>query len=99
FSLFFLNNIERIISKRGRRRKLEIIVADLSIVDQIFIHFNSHDVTVKNFHLEKDQSDGSDGAVIIIADISIGKDTVLNDVCYDLLEIDQIKQVKEVEQV
>jgi len=99
FSLFFLNNIERIISKRGRRRKLEIIVTDLSIVDQIFIHFNSHDVTVRNFHLEKDQSDGSDGAVIIIADISIGKDTVLNDVCYDLLEIDQIKQVKEVEQV
>lgn len=93
FSLFFLNNIERMIARKGRRHDIEIIVTDVSIIDQIFTQFNSHDVTVKDFQLKKDELTDM---VVILTDVGLGKSTVLENVYSDLLKIKAVKQAREV---
>ncbi|WP_440897231.1 hypothetical protein ACS127_04450 [Amphibacillus sp. Q70] len=90
-SLVFLNNVE----KREYRRNLKITVTEISIVDQIFSQFHSRNIVVKDIHFKKEQSN----SMIIISNVLAGKSTIMKDVYYDLLKIEQLKQIKEVKQV
>lgn len=94
-SLVFLNNVEKIIGKREYRRNFKIIVTDISVVDQIFSRFQLHNIVVKDVHFEKEQDNG----MTIISNVLVGRHTIIKDVYYDLLKIEQVKQVEETEQV
>ena len=95
FSLFFLNNVEKLINKKENRKNLVLTVTEVEQINQIFSQFNTYDVTVRSIDFEKkDQAD-----IVIIFDVLIGNNTVINDLYHALLSIDQVKQVKDMEVV
>lgn len=93
FSLFFLNNVEKWIRKKDERKYLTITTTTISVLDQVFTRFYEHDVSVKNMSYEKNDED----KMIIQADVILGKNTVIDDVFYELLKIAEVIQVKDQE--
>ncbi|MBM7542889.1 putative Mg2+ transporter-C (MgtC) family protein [Amphibacillus cookii] len=91
-SLVFLNNFERYISKRELRVKLEILMHNFHELDAIFSIYNHFNVIVKNINVDN----GNEQDTKILTDIQIGKNTNINDLYYELLQLDQVKQVKEI---
>ena len=53
FSLFFLNNVEKLINKKDNRNYLLITVTNIKVIDRIFSQFNDHNVEVSNINFEK----------------------------------------------
>ncbi|WP_017473701.1 MgtC/SapB family protein [Amphibacillus jilinensis] len=91
-SLVFLNNFERYISKRELRVKLEISMYDFQELDAIFTIYNHFNVIVKNINVDNENEQDTK----LKTDVQIGKNTNINDLYYELLQLEQVKQVKEV---
>lgn len=91
FSLFFLNNAEKIINKKDDRNHLLITITDIDVINQIFACFQDHNVEVNNINFEKIKQEDT----VISIELLISKNTVINDLYHDLLKIDQVKQVQD----
>ena len=91
FSLFFLNNVEKIINKKDDRNHLLITITDIDVINQIFACFQDHNVEVNNINFEKIKQEDT----VISIELLISKNTVINDLYHDLLKIDQVKQVQD----
>ena len=91
FSLFFLNNVEKIINKKDNRNHVLITVTDIDRINHIFSIFKAHDVEVNHINFEKNNQEFT----VITVDLLITKNTVINNLYQDLLKIDQVKQVQD----
>ncbi|HHU19920.1 MAG TPA: MgtC/SapB family protein [Bacilli bacterium] len=90
FSLFFLNNVEKLINKKDNRNYLLITVTNIKVIDRIFSQFNDHNVEVSNINFEKTNQDDT----VITLDLLPGKTTVIDQLYHDLLAIEHVKQVR-----
>ncbi len=91
FSLFFLNNIEKLINKKDNRNHLLITITDIDVISQIFACFQDHNVEVNNINFEKIKQEDT----LISIELLISKNTVINDLYHDLLKIDKVNQVQD----
>ncbi|SDC53103.1 putative Mg2+ transporter-C (MgtC) family protein [Pelagirhabdus alkalitolerans] len=90
-SLVFLNNFEKVIAKKHHRVQLEIVMNDLTEIDEIFEKYNDYNLVVKNINIQNEHGENA----VVTTDLEIGKNTSTNKVYYALLQIDHVKQVKE----
>jgi len=95
FSLFFLNNVEKLINKKDNRNYLLITVTNIKVIDRIFSQFNDHNVEVSNINFEKTNQDDT----VITLDLLPGKTTVIDQLYHDLLAIEHVKQVRDTKTV
>ncbi|GAA4064735.1 MgtC/SapB family protein [Amphibacillus indicireducens] len=95
FSLFFLNNVEKLINKKDNRNYLLITVTNIKVIDRIFSQFNDHNVEVSNINFEKTNQEDT----VITLDLLPGKTTVIDQLYHDLLAIEHVKQVRDTKTV
>lgn len=92
FSLLFLNNIEKLISKKDTRKYLLITVTDIKVIDRIFSRFNDHNVEINNINFEKNNQEDT----LIRLELLPDKTTVTEQLYHDLLAIEHVRQVQDI---
>ncbi|MGF7126906.1 putative Mg2+ transporter-C (MgtC) family protein [Natronobacillus azotifigens] len=90
-SLIFLNNFERILAKNAQRSIFQISIRSIMDIEKLFVKLNQFDLKIKQVEINND----NEFDPVIQLKIEIGKSTNKATLYHQILDIEEVKQVKE----